>query len=177
MVRPDQDRIFPAIGDHVEVDETLVGGRTRGEGRGVHHKVLVATAVEVRHHKDTTNSVAKRNGGRYAGRLRLALVPDRSAESLCDFVEGAVASLPIWADLVSSIPQYISGDWFMTPPGVVKRKICSQSGQLAIESKCPEPMEEVFLTDNIPAEYCKIPEHQMYSGGTWKKWWKKVWRK
>ena len=91
MVRPDQDRVFPAIGDHVEVDETLVGGRTRGEGRGVHHKVLVATAVEVRHHKDTTKSVAKRNGGRYAGRLRLALVPDRSAESLCDFVEGAVA--------------------------------------------------------------------------------------
>jgi penicillin-binding protein 1B len=92
-------------------------------------------------------------------------------------VEGAVAALPIWADLVQAVPQYISGDWFMAPPGVVKRKICSQSGQLAIESKCPEPFEEVFLTENIPAEYCKIPEHQIYSGGTWKKWWKKVWRK
>jgi penicillin-binding protein 1B len=92
-------------------------------------------------------------------------------------VEGAVAALPIWADLVQAVPQYISGDWFMAPPGVVKRTICSQNGQLAIESKCPEPIEEVFLTDNIPAEYCNIPEHQVYSGGTWKKWWKKVWRK
>ena len=33
-----------------------------------------------------------RKGGRYAGRVRLAVVPDRSATSLCGFVEGAVAS-------------------------------------------------------------------------------------
>jgi hypothetical protein len=42
MVRPDQDRIGGRANEHVEVDETWVGGRTRGEGRGVHHKVLVA---------------------------------------------------------------------------------------------------------------------------------------
>jgi hypothetical protein len=48
MVRPDQDQIGGKLGEHVEADETLVGGRTRGEGRGVHHKVIVATAVEVR---------------------------------------------------------------------------------------------------------------------------------
>src|SRR5271166_5648674 len=35
--------------EHVEVDETWVGGRTRGEGRGIHHKTPVAAAVEVRH--------------------------------------------------------------------------------------------------------------------------------
>src|SRR6202049_357962 len=40
MVRPDQDRIGGRANEHVEVDETWVGGRTRGEGRGVHHKVL-----------------------------------------------------------------------------------------------------------------------------------------
>ena len=42
MVRPDRDRIggdFP-----VEVDETWVGGRTRGEGHGQHHKTLVVCA-------------------------------------------------------------------------------------------------------------------------------------
>ena len=46
MVRPDHD----AIGaEHpVEVDETYVGGRTRGEGRGVQHKAIVVGAVEVR---------------------------------------------------------------------------------------------------------------------------------
>ena len=33
----------------------------------------------------------KRKDGRYAGRVRLAVVPDRSADSLCGFVESAVA--------------------------------------------------------------------------------------
>ena len=91
MVRPDQDRIGSEACDHVEVDETWVGGRTRGKGRGVHHKLLVASAVEVRQRKPGTK-LDKRKGGRYAGRVRLAVVPDRSAESLCGFVEGAVTS-------------------------------------------------------------------------------------
>ena len=49
MVRPDRDRIgggFP-----VEVDETWVGGRTRGEGRGRHHKTLVVGVIEERKRK------------------------------------------------------------------------------------------------------------------------------
>ena len=89
MVRPDQDRIGGRPGEHVEVDETWAGGRTRGKGRGVHDKVLVASAVEVRQRKPGTK-LDKRKGGRYAGRVRLAIVPDRSAESLCGFVECAV---------------------------------------------------------------------------------------
>ena len=78
MVRPDQDRIGGRPGEHVEVDETWAGGRTRGKGRGVHDKVLVASAVEVRQRKPGTK-LDKRKGGRYAGRVRLAIVPDRSA--------------------------------------------------------------------------------------------------
>jgi len=92
------------------------------------------------------------------------------------FVEGAVAALPIWADLVSAIPQYISGGWLIMPPGVVKRKICPQSGQLAVETGCPEPIEEVFLTENVPDEYCQIPEHRQFGGGL-KKLLKNLWRK
>ncbi|MDA8231306.1 MAG: IS1595 family transposase [Magnetospirillum sp.] len=90
MVRPDRDWIGAVPDQHVEVDETWVGGRTRGEGRGVHHKTLVAAAVEVRHRRPGT-AQDKRKDGRYAGRLRLAVVPDRSAESLAGFVESAVA--------------------------------------------------------------------------------------
>jgi hypothetical protein len=89
MVRPDQDRIGGQPESHVEVDETWVGGRTRGEGRGVHHKTLVAAAVEVRHREPGT-AQDKRRDGRYAGRVRLAIVADRSADSLCGFVESAV---------------------------------------------------------------------------------------
>jgi hypothetical protein len=89
MVRPDQDRIGGRTGEHVEVDETYVGGQTRGEGRGVHHKTLVVAAVEVRHREPGT-AQDKRKDGRYAGRVRLSIAADRSAESLAGFVEAAV---------------------------------------------------------------------------------------
>ena len=79
MVRPDQDRIGGEWS--VEVDETLVGGKTRGEGRGVHHKTYVVGAVEARQklHKGGRRNV-------YAGRLRLLVSDDRSAKSLETFV-------------------------------------------------------------------------------------------
>jgi transposase-like protein len=91
MVRPDQDRIGGKPSIRVEVDETWVGGRTRGKGRGVHDKVLVACAIEVRRRQPGTK-LDERKDGRYAGRVRLAVVPDRSAESLCGFIAAAVRS-------------------------------------------------------------------------------------
>ena len=90
MVRPDQDRIGGQPEIVVEADETWVGGRTRGKGRGVHDMVLVACAVEVLQRK-RTSSLNKRKTGRYAGRVRLSVVPDRSAKSLVGFIERAVA--------------------------------------------------------------------------------------
>ena len=89
MVRPDQDRIGGNSFDAVEADETYVGGRTRGKGRGVHDMVLVAGAVEVKQRKHG-GSLNKRRTGRYAGRVRLAVVPDRSAKSLGGFIERVV---------------------------------------------------------------------------------------
>jgi hypothetical protein len=64
----------------------VVDGRTRGEGRGIHHKILVAAALEVRHRKPGTTQ-DKRKAGRYAGRVRLAIAVDRCPASLCGFVE------------------------------------------------------------------------------------------
>jgi len=69
MVRPDQDRIGGRPKEHIEVDETWVGGRTRGEGRGIHHKTLVAAAVEV-HHREQGTAQDKRKDGRYAGQQK-----------------------------------------------------------------------------------------------------------
>mgnify|MGYP003492346082 FL=1 len=89
MVRPDEDRIGGDPFDAVEADETYVGGRTRGKGRGVHDMVLVAGAVEVKQRKHG-GSLNKRKTGRYAGRVRLAVVPDRSAKSLGGFIERVV---------------------------------------------------------------------------------------
>lgn len=90
MVRPDQDRIGGNPGDAVEADETWVGGRMHGKGRGIHGMALVAGAVEVRQRK-RTGSLNKRKTGRYAGRVRLAVAPDRSAKSLVGFIGRNVA--------------------------------------------------------------------------------------
>lgn len=98
MVRHDQDKIGGNAGDHVEVDETWIGGRTRGEGKGTHHKTLVAAAVEVRMRKPKEKDVfgeqskaIPRRGGRYAGRLRLSVATRRTAKVLVPFVEHSVA--------------------------------------------------------------------------------------
>jgi transposase-like protein len=92
MVRPDRDTIGGNLGrgDHVEIDETWVGGATRGEGRGVHDQSLVIAAVEVRTRPPKKGDKPMRRGGRYAGRLRMDVVPDRTAKSLCGFIENAV---------------------------------------------------------------------------------------
>lgn len=86
MVRPERDTIG---GEHpVEVDECMVGGETRGEGRGIHHKTLVVGAIEVRSRQDDGKKHRRRV---YAGRLRLRVVPERSADMLTGFVKENVA--------------------------------------------------------------------------------------
>ena len=65
----------------VELDEALVGGKTSGEGRGVHHKTYVAGAVEVR-----TKQAPRGRRAVYAGRLRLQVLADRGKRSLEAFV-------------------------------------------------------------------------------------------
>jgi hypothetical protein len=88
MVRPERD----SIGSQhpVEVDETLVGGRTRGEGRAVHHKATVVGAIEVRTRMPVEKS-KKHKRVVYAGRLLLRLVPGRGAKELTEFVQENVA--------------------------------------------------------------------------------------
>ena len=70
----------------VEADETFVGGPIKGkQGRGVvasNYKSLVVGAVEVLAYNDTDGKRKER-----AGRLRLALIPDASEESLGSFLE------------------------------------------------------------------------------------------
>lgn len=80
------------------------------------------------------------------------------------YAEGSTAALPIWAELMRSIPQYLSGNWFRQPPGVVTRTVCRESGLLAVPDACPATMEEVFLLKNAPVDFC--PVHQnAYTGG------------
>lgn len=73
---------------------------------------------------------------------------------------GSRAALPIWADLMKALPEYVSGEWFVEPSGIEKHTVCSNSGLLA-KNCCPEPIEELFLSKNAPKEICdqhKCPE-------------------
>ena len=69
---------------------------------------------------------------------------------------GSSAALPIWAELMRSVPQYVSGAGFKVPTGVEKRMICNVTGLLAIENACPQPQEEYFLAEKVPTERCRL---------------------
>ncbi len=99
MVRPERDTIG---GEHpVEIDECYVGGKTRGQGKGVHCQSLVIGAVEVRLRKDAEQRKAKHQqnhaGGIplkslvYAGRLRVRVIRDRSERELLPFITDSVS--------------------------------------------------------------------------------------
>ena len=104
MVRPDRDQIG-ATGSHVEVDETWIGGNTRGGGKGVHDQTLVVAAVEVRERAPKGGvKTTPRRGGRYAGRLRMGVAPNRGRLALTSFVQSAV--LPGTMVITDAAPSY-----------------------------------------------------------------------
>jgi hypothetical protein len=103
MVRPDRDKIGS---EHpVEIDECYVGGITRGEGSGVHHMTMVIGAVEVctkKPRKDDAEGKKVKNKHKsgktqaekiekYAGRLRLQVIPDHCMDILTAFVKDNIA--------------------------------------------------------------------------------------
>lgn len=74
MVRPGRDRLTGVV----EVDESYLGGEKPGKrGRGAEGKALVVVAVEDKADKGI-------------GRIRMAVVPDATAESLTPFVKASV---------------------------------------------------------------------------------------
>ena len=73
---------------------------------------------------------------------------------------GASAALPIWADLMKALPDYSSGGTSRIPPGVVTRRVCSESGLLVEGRKCPDSIEEYFLEENVPVDKCPLHPHQ-----------------
>ena len=69
---------------------------------------------------------------------------------------GASAALPIWADLMQSLPWYLTGAGFRQPRGVVVKTVCSESGLLSEGAACPYPMQEFFLEHNVPTSRCPL---------------------
>jgi penicillin-binding protein 1B len=77
-------------------------------------------------------------------------------------------ALPIWAELIKAIPQYMSGEWLDMPPGVVKRRICPSSRKLAVTGICPNPVEEIFLEQTAPDVDCNLHVRQSPLRRFWK---------
>jgi penicillin-binding protein 1B len=71
---------------------------------------------------------------------------------------GATAALPIWADLMKALPQYVSGEWLPLPSGIETLSICADSTEIAREDCCPRVMEEIFLSENQPETLCRQHE-------------------
>ncbi len=63
---------------------------------------------------------------------------------------GSSAALPIWLELMRSIPQHISGNAFRMPPGIIKRTVCADPDLQGASTGCPDRYEEFFLEDNAP---------------------------
>ncbi|MDA8403224.1 MAG: penicillin-binding transpeptidase domain-containing protein, partial [Desulfobacteraceae bacterium] len=68
---------------------------------------------------------------------------------------GAGAAIPIFADLVKHMPGYVTQNTFPVPPGVVTKRICSESGKLALPA-CPVTYDEYYLEENKPELPCDI---------------------
>jgi len=110
MVLPSRTKLSGTV----EVDETYVGGEESNgkRGRGTENKILVAVAVEV-------------NEKHKPGRVRLAVIPDASGESLKSFVvnnieAGSTVITDGWVSysfLTSSRCQHIKHTKGETEPG------------------------------------------------------------
>ena len=71
-------------------------------------------------------------------------------------VTGGRAALPIWGELVSALPGYISGNDFQPPPDVIQKRVCRESGKLAAGHECPDVYDEYFLESNPLQSTCEI---------------------
>ncbi len=85
-------------------------------------------------------------------------------------LSGAMACVPIWADFMDHIPQYVSEKWFKVPEGITKLKICTQTGMMA-KAGCPEVMEEYFLKDQAPDVFCNAHGEESQFDVLFKKIW------
>ncbi|MBN1826615.1 MAG: PBP1A family penicillin-binding protein [Candidatus Eisenbacteria bacterium] len=70
-------------------------------------------------------------------------------------MNGAVAAQPIWVSFVTAVSDSTREGGFPLADGVVKRRICPETGFLASPS-CPGAYDEVFLEGTEPLTQCNV---------------------
>jgi len=70
---------------------------------------------------------------------------------------GAIAALPIWADFINRVYEYleIADVNFKQPADVIQLQVCEDSGGLA-NDYCPRILDEVFNVKYHPSEMCPL---------------------
>jgi membrane carboxypeptidase/penicillin-binding protein len=85
-------------------------------------------------------------------------------------VSGAQAALPIWAELLRTIPHQITGAGFTPPPEVVQHAICTRDGFPDVTGDCRETGEEWFQIDRVPVDDPVFLKAQ----SPWYRWWHRL---
>jgi penicillin-binding protein 1A len=75
--------------------------------------------------------------------------------SLGDKMTGARVALPVWTEFMKVAHADLPREAFEMPPGVITRRVCADSGELA-GPDCPEIIEEVFTQGTEPSRQCAM---------------------
>jgi penicillin-binding protein 1A len=75
--------------------------------------------------------------------------------SLGDRMTGAKVALPVWTEFMKAAHVGLAKDAFEPPPGVVTKRVCAVTGELASEL-CEETLLEVFIQGNEPVRQCHV---------------------
>jgi len=68
---------------------------------------------------------------------------------------GARVALPVWTEFMKAAHANLPKEPFEMPPGIVRKRVCAESGELATEH-CEETVEEVFIQGTEPLRHCTI---------------------
>ena len=74
---------------------------------------------------------------------------------------GGRAALPIWTWFMLDAHKGLEQKPFKVPNGIIQRRICTESGQLATD-KCPQTYIEVYVAGQEPSEPCPIHQKSRY---------------
>jgi len=75
--------------------------------------------------------------------------------SLGERMTGARVALPIWTEFMKGAHANLPKEPFRRPAGIVTRRVCAQTGELATDS-CTETIEEVFIQGAEPVRRCHL---------------------
>jgi penicillin-binding protein 1C len=69
-------------------------------------------------------------------------------------ISGVTGAAPIWNEVLSAATRGRSEASFLRPSGIVERRVCPLSGELA-GPHCEASLEELFLEEDPPRELCR----------------------